>query len=406
MQPLDSYDLFAPETAEDPFEYYQALRTREPVHRMPSGMWIVASHALCLEAMRDPEAFSSRFVQAMRMGAGHDVEDAASELIGPTTLLSNDPPSHTYFRKLVNKAFAPSRVKKITDSIATIADDLITGFERAGRLEAVADFAVPLPVTVIADQLGVPRAHLADFKRWSDATVVPISGMASPEEVVEAAKLTLELQAYFVERIEERRAEPRDDMLSDLVHAQLGGERPLDNREIVSVLMQFLVAGNETTTNTIAAMLQFLLQNPGELAKLEADRSLLGNAIEETIRLETPVCGMWRVPTRDVTLGGIEIPKGAMVMLRYASANRDEAVFDEPDAFRIDRANAREHLGFGMGIHYCPGAALAREETRLGVGMLLDRLPNLRLEPGNDFTHQPSMLLRGLKRLDLAFDPA
>jgi cytochrome P450 len=153
-------------------------------------------------------------------------------------------------------------------------------------------------------------------------------------------------------------------------------------------------------------MLQFLLQNPGELEKLRADRSLLSNAIEETIRLETPVCGMWRVPTRDVTLGGQEVPKGAMVMLRYASANRDEAVFENPDAFQINRSNAREHLGFGMGIHYCPGAALAREETRIGVGMLLDRLANLRLAPGNDFTHQPSMLLRGLKKLDLVFDPA
>jgi cytochrome P450 len=409
MQALESYNLFAPETAESPFEYYQALREQAPVYKMPIGMWIVSTHALCLEAMLDPATFSSKFIQAMGMAdGGSPGGDGAggAPIVGPTTLLANDPPSHTYFRKLVNKAFSPNRVKKISASIEQISTDLISKFETAGHFEAVENFAIPLPLTVIADQLGVPRENLANFKKWSDASVVPISGMATPEQLVESVKLTQELQAYFIERIHERRAAPSDDMLSDLVNARLDGERPLEDLEIVSVLMQFLVAGNETTTNLIAAALQFLLQNPDELDKLTANRDLLPNAIEEAIRLETPVCGMWRVATRDVKLGGQEIPSGAMVMLRYAAANRDEAVFEDGEIFRIDRPNAKEHLGFGMGIHYCPGAALAREEARIGLGMILDRLPNLRLAPGNDFTHQPSMLLRGLKRLDLEFDPA
>jgi cytochrome P450 len=408
MQALESYNLFAPETAEDPFAYYAALRAQAPVYRMPIGMWIVSTHALCLEAMLDPEAYSSKFIQAMGLpdGGSDDDADSGMPVVGPTTLLANDPPSHTYFRKLVNKAFSPNRVKKISDAIEQISTDLIAKFEKTGRLEAVKDFAIPLPLTVIADQLGVPRENLANFKKWSDASVVPISGMATPEQLVESVKLTQELQAYFVERIEERRAAPSDDMLSDLVYARLDGERPLENSEIVSLLMQFLVAGNETTTNLIAAALQFLLQNPAEFAKLEADRGLLPNAIEEAIRLETPVCGMWRVTTREVSLGGQEIPSGAMVMLRYASANRDETIFEDAETFKINRGNAKEHLGFGMGIHYCPGAALAREEARIGLGMLLDRLPNLRLAAGNDFSHQPSMLLRGLKKLDLEFDPA
>lgn len=406
MQPLESYNLFAPETAENPFEYYAALRSQAPVYKMPIGMWIVSTHALCLEAMLDPETWSSRFIQAMGLptGAAEGGEDAPP-IVGPTTLLSNDPPSHTYFRKLVNKAFSPNRVKKISASIEQISTDLISKFETTGKVEIVEQFAIPLPLTVIADQLGVPRADLASFKKWSDASVVPISGMATPEQLVESVKLTQELQAYFIDRIEERRVDRKDDMLSDLVHARLDGERPLENLEIVSVLMQFLVAGNETTTNLLGAALQFLLQNPAELAKLSADRDLLPNAIEEAIRLETPVCGMWRVPTRDAKLGGQEIPKGAMVMLRYAAANRDEAVFEDAEAFKIDRPNAKEHLGFGMGIHFCPGAALAREEARIGIGMILDRLPNLRLAAGNDFTHQPSMLLRGLKKLSLEFDP-
>jgi cytochrome P450 len=400
MRQLDSYDLFDPATAEDPFEYYAALRQQSPVYQMPSGMWIVASHALCLEAIRDVETFSNKFIQAMMGGGGA----GNGEIVGPETLLSNDPPSHTYFRKLVNKAFSPNRVKKLSASISEIARDLMLGIEGRSNLEAVSEFAVPLPLTVIADQLGVPRADLASFKKWSDATIVPLSGMATPEQVMESMVLVQELQAYFVERIEERRAQPQDDMLSDLVQAPPDGERPIETKEVVSLLQQFLVAGNETTTNLISAALQFLLQHPDQLAKVKANPSLLPNAIEEAIRLETPVCGMWRVATRDTEFGGQKIAAGNMVMLRYASANRDEAVFEDPDRFDVERANARDHLGFGMGIHYCPGAALAREETRIGLELLFDRLPNLRLTADNDFAHHPNALLRGLKRLNLAFD--
>lgn len=407
MNPLESYNLFDPAVAESPFAYYSELRRRAPVYKMPLGMWIVSSHALCLEAIRNVEAFSSRFMGGASLPgtAAKPGEIDEAVVIGPSTLLANDPPSHTHFRKLVNKAFSPNRVKKISHSIEEIAEALIRKIEKKGAFEAVSEFAVPLPLTVIADQLGVSRDDLARFKRWSDASVLPISGMATPEQLEEALKLTKELQAYFLERIAERREERRDDMLSDLVYARLDGERPLADLEIVSVLLQFLVAGNETTTNLLAAWLQFALQNPEELAKVGADRSLLRNSIEEAVRMETPVSGMWRVTTRDVTLGAETIPKGAMVMLRYAAANRDEAVFEEPESFKVDRENAREHLGFGMGVHYCPGASLAREEARIGIGMILDRLPGLRLAEGNDFAHHPSMLLRGLKRLELEFDP-
>jgi cytochrome P450 len=407
MKPLESYNLFEPAVAENPFAYYAALRNRAPVYKMPSGMWIVSSHRHCLEAMRDTESFSSKFIQAMGLPGSDvqagDMDEAA--IVGPSTLLSNDPPSHTHFRKLVNKAFSPNRVKKISCSIEQIADALIAKIETKDRFDAIPEFAVPLPLTVIADQLGVPRHDLDRFKMWSDAAVLPLSGMATTEQLLESLELTKELQAYFIERIEERRLERRDDMLSDLVYARLDGERPLENLEIVSVLLQFLVAGNETTTNLLAAWLMYALQSPAELAKVQADRTLLPNSIEEAVRLETPVSGMWRVTTRDLMLGDQEIPKGAMVMLRYASANRDEAIFEDSETFKADRPNARDHLGFGMGVHYCPGAALAREEARIGLGMILDRLPSLRLAEDNDFAHHTSMLLRGLKKLNLEFDP-
>jgi len=402
MQSLESYDLFDPAIAEDPFEYYAVLREQAPVYRMPSGMWIVSTHALCLEAIRDYESFSSKFVQKMSGGA----VGADGNIVGPETLLSNDPPSHTFFRKLVNKAFSPMRVRKLSDSIRVIAEDLIGKLERGPeRFDVVADYAVPLPLTVIADQIGVPRTHLDKFKQWSDASIVPIGGMATPEQLFESLQLTEELKSYLAERSKERIEDPKDDMLSDLVTARVDGERAIEIKEVVSILQQFLVAGNETTTNLIAATVQFLLQNPDQLAWVQRDRTLLANAVEEALRLETPTCGMWRVATRDVELGGTRIPEGSMVMLRYAAANRDEAVFENAEAFDVRRPNAKDHLAFGMGIHFCPGAALAREETRIGVELMLDRLDGLRLAPGNDFAHHPNMLLRGLKRLDVEFDP-
>ncbi len=401
MKPVEEYDLYDPETVETPWEYYAALRSQAPVHQVPGGMVMVSTYDLCVEAIRDPETFSSKFIQKMSGGtAGAD-----GNYMGPETLLSNDPPEHTYFRKLVNKTFSPTRVKKMQPYIEQITSDLIDRIlEGPTTFNAVDAFAVPLPLTVIADQLGVPRSDLDNFKIWSDATIVPIGGMATPEQLIESLKLVEELKAYLAERCREAKASPRDDMISDLVTADVGGERPIEEKEVISLLQQFLVAGNETTTNLISATLMFLFQNPEEYEKLKADPTLLPNAIEEALRLETPTSGMWRVATRDTELGGVEIAEGSMVMLRYAAANRDEAVFEDPDTFKIDRPNAKEHLAFGLGIHFCPGAALSREEARAGVGRILERLPNLRLAPGNDFKHHPSVLLRGLIRLDVEFD--
>jgi len=305
----------------------------------------------------------------------------------------------------VNKTFSPTRVKKMLASIEKITSDLIDAILAGpSRFDVVTDFAIPLPLTVIADQLGVPRADMANFKAWSDATVVPIGGMATPEQLIESLQLVEQLKVYLAERCREAKAAPRDDMISDLITSDVDGERPIEEKEVISLLQQFLVAGNETTTNLIGATLMFLFQNPKEFEKLKANPTLLTNAIEEALRLETPTSGMWRVATRDTELGGVAIPEGSMIMLRYAAANRDEALFDDPDTFVIDRPNAKDHIAFGMGIHFCPGAALAREETRIGLEQIFERLPNLRLAPGNDFKHHPSVLLRGLVRLDLEYD--
>lgn len=406
MKPLDAYDPFDPEVAESPFEYYRALREQAPVYRTPMGFFIVSSYALCVEALRSPESFSSRFAAAMAGGMGGaealDPGELGERPLSPTdTLLTNDPPSHTRFRKLVNKAFSPRRVEKMDGYVTQIGRDLVEGFADRERIDVVRDLAVPLPLTVIADQLGVPRADMGDFKKWSDASVAPLGGIISHDEQLACARLVLELQRYLTARAEERRSTPTDDLLSDIVHASADGESPLSVPEVVSIAQQFLVAGNETATNLIAAAVMFLLQHPEQLKKLERDPGLVLNAVEETLRLETPVQGMWRVVARDVELGGVKLPAGSFVMLRYAAANRDPAVFRDPERFDVERENAREHLSFGLGIHFCPGAALARKEGAVAISLLLEHFPKLALAPANDFRHHPSMLLRGLRSLEV-----
>jgi cytochrome P450 len=323
-----------------------------------------------------------------------------------STLLTADPPAHTRYRALVSRAFAPRRVARMERQIRAVAEELVAGFRGDGGVELVAGFAVPFPLSVIGDQLGVPREDLPRFKRWSDDFVAFLGGMVSRERYVECARGIVEFQRYFEARIAERQAQPRDDMLSDVVQARLEGVRPLDLAEMISIVQQFLVAGNETSTNMIAAAIRYLLESPEQLARVKGDPALVPAAVEEALRLETPTQTMFRQATDDVELAGVRVPKGARVAVLFGSANRDPAVFPEPDRFDVSRPNLRDHLAFGHGTHFCLGAGLARKEGALALELLLRELPGLRLAPGkNDFAHHPSLILRGLRELHLEFDP-
>lgn len=402
--PLASFSLFDPAVAEHPFPFYAALRREAPVYVVPGlGFLLVSRYAPCVEALRQPEVFSSRFAAAMQARLGGPQPALASiQAQGwppVDTLLTNDPPSHTRYRALVTRAFSARRVARMEAAIRALARELAAGLVGAGDVDLVERFAVPLPLTIIADQLGVSRDDLPRFKTWSDDSVAPLGQMIGPERELECARSVVEMQHYFAERLAERRVAPRDDLLSDLVHARVEGERPLETEELLSVIQQLLVAGNETTTHAIAAAVQLLLEHPEQAARLRREPALVPNAVDEVLRLETPVQGMWRVAARDAELAGVAIPAGSFLMLRYAAANRDEAVFADPDRFDVGRENAREHLAFGLGIHFCVGAALARAEAAAAVEALL-ALPDLRLAAGrNDFAHHPSILLRGLRAL-------
>jgi cytochrome P450 len=231
--------------------------------------------------------------------------------------------------------------------------------------------------------------------------------MISKEQEIECAKDAIAFQHYFYNVIEERRKEPKDDIITDLVQAQVAGERSLDDAELLNIIQQLLVAGNETITNAIAGGMLILIQNPEQMALVQAEPSKIENLVEEVLRLETPTAGMWRVVQQDTELEGVQIPAGSLVMVRFDSANRDPAKFQDGERLDVCRQNAESHLAFGHGIHFCVGATLARKEMQLAYERLLLRLKNIRLADGkNDLKHFPNILLRGLKHLYIEFDKA
>jgi cytochrome P450 len=301
--------------------------------------------------------------------------------------------------------FSNKRVEGMQAYMEEIATELIDGWIDDGEVDLLNRFCVPFPVWIIADQLGVPRSDLVLFKRWSDAFASRLSQFASAEQELEDASLIVEFQHYFVDMIKKRRQDPQDNIISDLAHATIDEGRSLSFEEMLSILQQVLVAGNETSTATIAAGVLSLIQNPGQLTKLQADPSLIPNAVEEILRMETPSCGLWRVVKQDTELQGIAIPAGSMLMVRFASANRDEQVFDGPESMDVCRHNAGDNLSFGQGVHFCLGAQLARKELNVAFSHLLARTSNWQLTPDkNNLRHWPNLILRGLEELHISFD--
>jgi cytochrome P450 len=410
---ITKVNMVSPEVLECPYPYYERVREEAPVHQTPLGFWAVSRYEDVLSVVRNPEMFSSlaQSNSFVTPPPPEVIEIAKQGYPRVNTLLSNDPPSHTQFRNLVNKAFLPKRVAQLEDSIRKIANDLIDAFINDGKVDLVEQFAVGVPLTVIADALGVDRADMPKFKKWSDDSVAPLSGMLTPERQIECAHSRIEFQKYMVDRVREREENLRDDLLSDLVQARFdSGERAGEGMtmpEMLDVIAQLLVAGNETTTKLIAAATLMLVENPEQMAKVRADHSLIPNLVEEALRMEAPVQMLPRFTKDDVEVGGVVIPKGSVVMAMYGCANRDGGKYPNPDMFDIERDNARTQLAFGQGPHFCVGAALARSEARIAFELLLSRLNNIALANVDTPTHRElSMTLRGLTNLHLTFTPA
>ena len=401
--------LFSPQTLVDPFDYYRvAHEAGTKIEHIPAmNMHVVYSYDLCSEATGRPQDFSNDF--GALMGAADPEINAilATGWDNPPTLLTADAPVHTRNRKLVNLAFSALRVNAIEKDMRVKSIELIEAIADAGECEFVKEFAVPLPVAMIAQQIGLDNDP-AQVKEWSDAAVDRFSQMIDRERQLDCARQFVDYQRYMKAKIDDRRANGGDDLLTDLVEARVEGETPLTDPEIMSIMQQFMVAGNETTTSTLAGGLLQLIRNPDQMALAKAaaggrDPKTIQNLVEESLRYETPTAGMWRVVTNDTELGGVSLAKGSMLQLRYAAANRDPAKYENPDAFDIARTNARSHLAFGKGPHMCVGNMLSRKEMFVAFDELLERLIDFEVTVDDQVTVFPNVLLRGIINLPIRF---
>ncbi|MEF2529302.1 MULTISPECIES: cytochrome P450 family protein [Streptomyces] len=387
----------------NPFPLYRQLREEGPVRRavIAGGLeaWLVTRYEDGLAALSDPR-LSSDVRDAADARLQQQLPTAEREsLLG--TMLRSDPPDHTRLRRLVSKAFTARRVAAMRPRIQAITDGLLDAVVPSGRADLVADFALPLPVTVISELLGVPVDDRHDFQHWTDRMIMRGAEPPDPAAVEEAWR---HMHGYVTGLIQAKRAHPVDDLLSALVTAR-DEDQQLSEPELVAMVFLLLAAGYITTVNLIAGGIATLLDHPGQLDLLRADPGLLPGAVEEFLRYDGPVSpGIARFAREDVEIAGVAIPRGATVLIASAIADRDPARFPDPERLDITRKD-NAHLAFGHGIHYCLGAPLARLEGQIAIGTALRRLPDLALAvPRGELRWRPGGL-RGPQALPVTFTP-
>lgn len=409
-KPLDALTIADPAVQQCPYPYYKAMHAQEAVHYdAATDLWMIADYDLAVEALTNWEVFSSEIDMRTDVGGPDTSESDAlfkkDGYIVNDVLSQVDPPSHTFYRKLVDRTFTGPIVRRMEDYLTHHTQQLIDGFINQGRCDFFTAFAVPLPLGVIADQLGAPQSDLDKFKIWTDAIIETLGIMLSPERKLECTRLIIEYQHYFVERIAEKKQTPATDILSELVAATHDDGSSLSTEELLAIIQQLLVAGNETTRNHLAKSMLLLIEHPDQQQMLRDDLSLVPNFVEESLRLESPVQGLFRTATQDTVLGEYNIPKGAKIYVAYGAANRDDKKFAAAAKLDVTRKNANRHLAFSHGIHRCIGQMLARKELEIAITALLTRLDNIALDPNHSAPeHAPSFILRGLTSMHITFD--
>ncbi len=390
--------LWMPEFIANPYPTYHHLRGHSPLNvtafpvgtvsdiNEPIRAWALMKYDEVYNALRDHETFVSRRHPPVSKGAPQYV------------LIRDDPPRHPRFRRLVNQTFTLKRIEALTPWITSVANELLDAIG-AAETDIVQSYTIPLPVKVIARLLGIPGEEYLTFKRWSEATIAYTA--LTPEE---RAQSDHEMLTYFGRMAAARRAQGAEDLITALVEAEVEGES-LEEWEILSFCMLLLVAGNETTTNLLGNLLNILVERPALWQQLREDRSLIEPVIEETLRYESPVQRLPRRATREVEVSGVRIPQGAGVLIFYGAANRDPRAFPQPDEFRLDR-DLRNHVAFGMGIHYCLGAPLARAEASITLNTCLDRFPVLTRGAAPAVRQRTALEMFGFQQLPLVLASA
>ena len=386
-----------PELRANPYPLYHLLRQAMPVCPTPVGAWLISRYADGESILVD-RRFAT--IDLNRIGqAGHLPQtpslDAARATMGKTMLFM-DPPRHGRIRGLVSKAFSPRMVESLRPRIAAITDDLLMRVDIRGEIDLIKEFAYPLPVIVIAEMLGVPPEDRDLFRRWTTDLAPLIDFIQSTDAVDRAMQAMGEIGAYLGDLVEQRRCNPREDLLSALIAAEESGDR-LTLDEMLANVVLLLGAGHETTANLIGNRVLALLRNRGELERLRRDRSLIWSTIEECLRYDSPVQATARRTLENVNVSGFEIPRDSHVVILIGACNRDPAQFADPDSFYVAREN-NQHLAFGGGIHYCLGANLARAEAQTAIDTLIRRFPKIDLA-SVDVEYRDMFNLRGVKAL-------
>lgn len=399
MLSIDLLTDFAPDTPEfyegDPDAAFAHLRAHDPVHWYEEGgFWCLTRHAEIREVSRSPQRFTStRGLQMWQIPVAQAGEPLHPEGMEDVSILEMDPPDHIRHRRLVTSVFTPRFIGHLEERIRAIAVESLDACDPSGEVDFVEQIAVPLPMLVIADMIGIPGEDRGMFRRWSDSIIEAGGGGMTDEILADMA----ELFVYFAESVAEHRVDRRDDIITTLSEAEVDGER-LSDGELLMFLMTLLVAGNETTRNLIGGAGRVLAQHPDQRALLAADPSLIPNAVEELLRWVSPVRSFIRCAVADTTVGDVSIRKGDHVVMFYGSGNQDTDVFGPTaDELDVTRADANRHISFGFGEHLCLGAHLTRMEGRVMLEELLRRWPDWEL--AGESTPLPSCLMHGLDRL-------
>tara|TARA_B100000686_G_scaffold321662_1_gene374591 strand:- start:3887 stop:5155 length:1269 start_codon:yes stop_codon:yes gene_type:complete len=416
---LQKFSLLDPAVQQCPYSHYEEMRNQQPVFFTEvagTPIYLISRYSDILRILKDHKTFSSRF-GGSNMPVSAELAKRITELRNQmggyeriNTMLAVDPPEHERYRKLVSRAFTPNAISDLEPMIRGLCCDLIDGFIKKGKCEFVKEFAIPVPVTVIARALNVPENRLNDFKRWSVDATAGTGTDITDEERLSAEKGVIEFQHFFAEQLEIRRKYPKEDILTNLLTAKIDKnedpnlpDTPLTMPEILGTLRQILVAGNETTTKLLTETVRLLAEHPEHWNRLRKNPEVARPTVEEALRFTSPTQGMWRITTKTVEIGDTPIPEGSRIFLLFGSANRDSFVFEDPDIFNPERSDTSYHLAFGKGIHYCLGANLSRLETRVALEELSRRISSISLSETNNFEYHPSFMLRGLTKLDLEF---
>lgn len=395
------YQPFSGEQLEDPYSFYAVARREEPIFFSDVlKMWIVTRYDDVHSVLKEPKLFSSKdSIKSIDSLCPEALAVLRTGVPQVPFIINSDPPEHSRWRRVINRAFSGARMQALEPQIRTITQSLLDALAPQGRAEVISELAFPLPLRVIARLCAVDDSHIENLKRWGQDFLALMSSFMSPERQVAVAQSVVEYQYFLREHIARKRMNPGEDITSALIAG--GGDEPFSEPELVSQMMGLVFAGHETITHLIGNALYHLLREPTRWAELVAHPAAIPAAIEEVLRIEPSVPTFIRTATANTALGGVPIAAGENVLVVFGSANHDEHHFPEPERFDLHRHSESAHMGFGWGTHFCSGAPLARLEGRIVLEGLTARWPNLRLAPGQKLHWLPTLIVRGVERLEI-----